>query len=137
MGFLLRIMLATALVNLAPAVAQAPKKAVASAALQKEFDGFIEKFRAALGTNEFAAVAGITRLPFMNDSAVRDAAQFRAKTYPTFFTAKNRACIQRGKAAYDRDPGNNDNYALLLRRGHLRLYQDARGVPFYEHIGAN
>ena len=80
MGFLLRIMLATALVNLAPAVAQAPKKAVASPALQKEFDGFIEKFRAALRTNDSAAVAGMTRLPFMNDSAIRDAAQFRAKT---------------------------------------------------------
>jgi hypothetical protein len=35
----------------APAFAQAPKKAVASPALQKEFDGFIEKFRAALKSN--------------------------------------------------------------------------------------
>jgi len=34
-----------------PAFAQAPKKAVASPALQKEFDGFIEKFRAALKSN--------------------------------------------------------------------------------------
>src|SRR5437588_262394 len=63
-------MLATALVNLAPAVAQAPKKAVASPALQKEFDGFIEKFRAALRTNDSAAVAGMTRLPFMNGNRV-------------------------------------------------------------------
>ena len=113
MGFLLRIMLATALVNLAPAVAQAPKKAVASPALQKEFDGFIEKFRAALRTNDSAAVAGMTRLPFMNDSAIRDAAQFRAKTYPTSFTAKNRACIQRGKALYDREGDNNDSYSIF------------------------
>jgi hypothetical protein len=111
--FLLRIVLATALVSLAPAVAQAPKKAVASAALQKEFDGFIEKFRAALRTNDSAAVAGMTRLPFMNDSAIRDAAQFRAKSYPTWFTAKNRACIQRGKAVYDRDQENHDNYAVF------------------------
>ena len=99
MKFLLRIVLAAALMNLAPAFAQAPKKnAVAPPALQKEFDGFIEKFRAALRTNDSAAVAGMTRLPFMNDSAIRDAAQFRAKTYATSFTAKNRACIQRGKA---------------------------------------
>jgi hypothetical protein len=113
-GFLLRIMLATALVNLAPAVAaQAPKQAVASAALQKEFDGFFEKFRAALKSNDSAAVAGMTRLPFMNDSAIRDAAQFRAKTYATEFTAKNRACIQRGKAVYDRDQDKNDNYVVV------------------------
>ena len=36
--------------------AQAPKKAVASPALQKEFDGFIGKFRAALKVNDSAAV---------------------------------------------------------------------------------
>jgi hypothetical protein len=123
-------MLATALVNLAPAVAQAPKKAVASPALQKEFDGFIEKFRAALRTNDSAAVAGMTRLPFMNDSAIRDAAQFRAKTYPTSFTAKNRACIQRGKAVYDRD-GKTMQLLHLLWRRHLPLHQGACGVPFY------
>jgi hypothetical protein len=112
-GFLAKMMLAAALVTLAPAAAQAAKNAVASPAVQKEFDGFIEKFRAALKANDSAAVAGMTRLPFMNDSAVRDAAQFRAKTYPTTFTAKNRACIQRGKAFYDRDQENNDYYSIF------------------------
>ncbi|WFU84728.1 hypothetical protein QA645_18900 [Bradyrhizobium sp. CIAT3101] len=113
MRFLLRIVLATALVNIAPAVAQAPKKAVAAPALQKEFDGFIEKFRAALKANDSAAVASMSRLPFMNDKEIRDAAQFRAKIYQTDFTAKNRACIQRGKAVYDRDQENNDNYGIF------------------------
>ena len=74
---MLRIVLAAALVHLAAAFAQAPKKAVASPALQKEFDGFIGKFRAALKANDSAAVAGMTRLPFMNDGSTRDAAQFR------------------------------------------------------------
>jgi len=106
-------MLATALVNLAPAVAAAPKDAVASPALQKEFDGFIEKFRAALKANDSAAVAGMTRLPFMNDSTIRDAAQFRAKTYASSFTTKNRACLQRGKAIYDRDQDKNDSYFVF------------------------
>nr|WP_249157715.1 hypothetical protein [Bradyrhizobium sp. KB893862 SZCCT0404] len=110
---MLRIVLATALVNLAPAVAAAPKDAVASPALKKEFDGFIEKFRAALKANDSAAVAGMTRLPFMNDSAIRDAAQFHAKTYASSFTAKNRACIQRGKAIYDRDPYKNESYSVF------------------------
>lgn len=106
-------MLATALVNLAPAVAKAPKEAVASPALQKEFDGFIEKFRAALKANDSAAIAGMTRLPFMNDSAIRDAAQFRAKTYATSFTAKNRACLQRGKALYQREEDKTDTYYVF------------------------
>ncbi|UPT91081.1 hypothetical protein HAP41_0000020425 [Bradyrhizobium barranii subsp. apii] len=122
--------------NLAPAVAQAPKKAVASPALQKEFDGFIEKFRAALRTNDSAAVAGMTRLPFMNDSAIRDAAQFRAKTYPTSFTAKNRACIQRGKAVYDRNQENNDNYFVFCGELIFVFTKTPAGFLFTE-VGAN
>jgi hypothetical protein len=113
MKVLLRIVLAAALVQLPPAFAQASKKAIASPALRKEFAGFIEKFRAALKANDSAAVAGMTRLPFMNESSTRDAAQFREKIYKTHFTAKNRACIQRGKALYDREGDNNDSYSIF------------------------
>ena len=113
MKFLLRIVLAAALVHLAPAFAQPPKKAVGSPALQKEFDGFITKFRAALKANDSAAVAAMTGLPFMNDGSIRDAAQFREKVYKPDFTTKNRACIQRGKAVYDRDGENNENYFIF------------------------
>ena len=113
MKFLLGIVLAAALVHLAPAFAQAPKKAVASTALQKEFDGFIGKFRAALKANDSAAVASMTRLPFEYDGSIRDVTQFRAKVYPLTFTAKNRACIQRGKAIYDRDQDKNDSYFVF------------------------
>jgi len=134
--FLLRILLATAFVNLAPAVAQAPKKAVASPALQKEFDGFIEKFRAALKTNDSAAVAGMTLLPFMNDSAIRDAAQFRAKTYATFFTAKNRACIQKGKAVYDRDQEKNDYYSVFCGQ-HIFVFTKTKAGFLFTDIGAD
>nr|WP_228748058.1 hypothetical protein [Bradyrhizobium sp. BR 10289] len=109
---MLRIVLATALVNLAPAVAQA-KDPVASPAVQKEFDGFIEKFRAALKANDPTAVAAMTQLPFMNDKAISDAAQFGAKTYRTSFTAKNRACIQRSKARYEREEGKTDTYYIF------------------------
>ena len=136
MGILLRIMLATALVGLAPALAQAPKKLVASPALQKEFDDFIAKFRAALSANDSAAVAGMTRLPFMNDSEIRDAAQFRAKTYPTSFTAKNRACIQRGKAAYDRDDEKNDYYSVTCGDDMFIFTKTPAGFLFTD-IGAN
>ena len=113
MKVLLRIVLAAALVQFPPAFAQTSKKATASPALQQEFSGFIEKFRAALKANDSAAVAGMARLPFMNDSSTRDAAQFREKIYKTHFTAKTRACIQRGKAIYDRDADNNGYYAIF------------------------
>jgi hypothetical protein len=106
--------LAAALVMpLAPAVAQAPKKAVAAPALQKEFNDFIGKFRAALKANDFAAVVGMTRLPFMKSDNIRDAAQFREMIYKPDFTAKNRACIQRAKAVYDRDQEGNENYFIF------------------------
>ena len=136
MRFFLRILFVTALVNLAPAVAQVPKQAVASPALQKEFDGFIEKFRAALKANDSAAVASMTQLPFMNDKAIRDAAQFRAKIYLTSFTAKNRACIQRGKAVYDRDPENNDNYFVFCGDLIFVFTKTPAGFLFTD-VGAN
>ena len=136
MKILSRIVLAAALAHLAPAFAQAPKKAVASPALQKEFDGFIAKFRAALKANDFAAVAGMTRLPYMNDSSIRDAAQFRAKIYLPDFTAKNRACIQRGKAVYDRDGENNDNYFIFCGEDIFVFTKTPAGFLFTE-IGHN
>ena len=129
MKILLRLILAALLVHLAPAFAQSPKKAIASPALQKEFDDFIARFRAALKANDSAAVAGMTRLPF--EGSIRDAAQFRAKAYPSTFTAKTRTCIQRGKAVYDRDGENNDNYLHLLRQRDLHFHEDTCGISFY------
>lgn len=140
MKFWLRILLAAALVPLAPAFAQAPmsapKKAVAPPALQKEFDGFIAKFRTALKAIDSAAVAGMTRLPFMKDDSIRDAAQFREKVYKPDFTAKNRACIQRGKAVYDRDGENNDNFFIFCGEKIFVFTNTPAGFLFTE-IGAN
>ena len=113
MRLLSGVVLAVVLAHLAPALAQTPKKAVAPAAVQKEFYDFLAKFRAALKANDPAAVAGMARLPFESDNSVRDAAQFRAKIYLPEFTAKNRACLQREKAIYDRDGENNDNYFIF------------------------
>jgi hypothetical protein len=105
------IAVAAALLQFAPAFAQAQGKA--PAAVQKEFDGFIGKFRAALKANDATAVAALTQLPFMADDTVRDAAQFRAKAYQRDFTAKNRACLQRTKPVYAIDGNNNDVYSVI------------------------
>jgi hypothetical protein len=110
MKFVPIAVLLTALLHFTPAFAQAPKNAVASPALKKEFEAFIGKFRAALKANDSAAVAEMTKLPFEGSN---DAAQFRAKGYPENFTAKNRACIQRSKPVYERDGENNDSYSIF------------------------
>lgn len=136
MRILSSIVLAAALALLAPAFAQAPKKAVAPPALQKEFDGFIAKFRAALKANDSAAVARMTRLPFMNDGSIGDAAQFHEKVYRRDFTAKNRACIQRSKAVYDRDQENNDNYFIFCGQQIFVFTKTPAGFLFTE-VGVN
>lgn len=138
MKFWLRIVLAAALVPLAPAFAQTPKNAPKNAppALQKEFDGFIAKFRTALKANDSAAVAGMTRLPFMKEASISDAAQFREKIYKPDFTAKNRACVERGKAVYDRDGENNDNFFIFCGQKIFVFTNTPAGFLFTE-IGAN
>jgi hypothetical protein len=134
---MLRIVLAAAVVQLAPAFAQAaPKNAVASPALQKEFDGFIGKFRAALKANDSAAVAGMTRLPFMQDGSIADAAQFHEKIYKREFTAKKRACIQRAKAVHDRDGQNNENFFIFCGEDIFTFTRAPAGFLFTE-IGVN
>jgi hypothetical protein len=136
MKFLVRIVIAAALMQLAPAFAEAPKTAVASAALEKEFSGFIETFRAALKADDSAAIASMTRLPFEQDRSIRDATQFRAKAYPHTFTAKNRACLQRGKAVYGRDGDNNDNYFIFCGNLIFTFTRTPAGFLFTE-VGAN
>lgn len=42
-----------------------------------------------------------------------DAAQFRARVNPEVLPVKDRACIRRTKAIYDRDQENNDNYFVF------------------------
>lgn len=113
---------------------QASKKA--SPEVQKEFSAFIEKFRAALKANDAAAVAGMTKLPFMNDASTRDAAQFRDKVYKRDFTAKTRACIQRNKAVYDRAPDNSDNYTIFCGEEIFLFTRTPTGFLFTE-IGMN
>jgi hypothetical protein len=136
MKALMTLVLAASFVHLAPALAQAPKKAVASPELQKEFDGFIAKFRVALKANDPAGVVAMTRLPFMADSSVRDAAQFRSKIYATSFTAKNRTCLQRGKGVYDRDGENNENFFIFCGHEMFTFTKTPAGFLFTE-VGQN
>ena len=130
MNILVRIVLATILLSPAAPLAYAAKKAAATHAIQTEFDGFIAKFRAALKANDSSTIAGMTKLPFMEDKTYADAVQFRAKAYPEFFTKKNRACIQRNKAVYDRDEENNDNYHISCYENIFTFTRTPAGFQF-------
>lgn len=132
----LRRVLAAILLIPAAAFAQAPKKAPAPRAVQTEFEAFIAKFRAALAANDSSSIAGMTKLPFMGDKTYADAARFRAKAYPDFFTAKNRACIQRTRAVYDRDGDNNDVYHLSCDGDIFTFTRSPAGFLFTD-AGAN
>ena len=113
MRALFRVALASVLVSLPATAAEAAKATGAPPAIQAEFDGFIAKFRAALKANDSAAVAAMSALPFTADEVYSDAAQFRAKLYPHYFTRKFRNCIRHEKALYARDGDNNDTYAIF------------------------
>jgi len=118
------------------ATAQAPKNAVAPPELQKEFAAFIEKFRAALKANDSKAVAALTKLPFMSHTDMHDAASFHKKVYKKEFTAKTRACLQRGKAVYDRSPDNSDSYFMFCGEEIFVFTKTPAGFLFTE-IGVN
>lgn len=136
MKFWSGFVLAAALLHAAPAFAQKPKNAVAPPAVQRDFDGFIAKFRSALKANDAAAVATMTQLPFMKSDTIRDAAQFRDTIYKTDFTAKNRACLQRGKAVYDRDGLNNDNFFIFCGE-QIFVFTNTPANFLFTEIGMN
>ena len=104
--------------------------------LQQEFDAFMKTFRAAMKANDAAAVTAMTRLPFYFRDAKREAAEFRASAYPQYFTARNRACIQRGKGVYDRDGENNDNFFIFCGQLIFVFTKTPTGFLFTE-VGIN
>ena len=104
--------LALAMASLAsPVLAQDRYKA--PAAIQAEFNIFIEKFRAAVKANDGSAVASMSRFPFLHMSDQYDEPAFRKQVYPKLFTSRVRACLQRGKGAYALDGLGNHNYSLF------------------------
>lgn len=128
---LARIAIAAFLAAASPAPAQTP--AAPPATVKAEFDAFLGKFRAALKANDAAAVAGLTRLPFMAES---DAAKFRSKDYPRLFTAKSRACLARAKPVYDLDGEKNHAYSMFCGETIYVFTRDAAGFRFTD-VGVN
>lgn len=132
-----KIMLATGVVASALSTASAQTKPTKAApALQQEFNAFIGKFRAALKANNADAVTAMTRIPFFFDHEMRDAAVFRAKVYPAYFTARNRSCLQRGKGVYDMDGLKNHNFFIFCGQQIFIFTKTPAGFLFTE-VGVN
>lgn len=136
MNPLFRPLIALMLLAPAGAMAQAAKSPAATRETQAAFDDFLGKFRAALKADDAAAVAGMAKLPFMGDKTYGDAAQFRAKAYPHFFNAKTRACLQKKKAAYDRDGDGHDVFNIFCGDGVYTFTKTPSGFLFTD-VGGN
>ena len=63
-------------------------------------------------------------------------AKFRANAYPQFLTAKNRACLQKKKAVYDRDGDGNDNFFIFCGESIFTFTKTPSGFLFTD-VGAN
>jgi hypothetical protein len=107
----------------------------APAAIQKDYDQFIAKFRVALKANDGAAVTEMTKIPFYWNE-MRDAAYFQKNIYGEIFTSKVRNCIARGKGVYARDPQGNDNYTIFCGQDLFLFTKTPSGFRFVE-VGMN
>lgn len=67
-----------------------------------EFTAFWARFKAAVARKDKAAVADMTKLPFMLNSKDLDRAGF-IKQYNSLFTLKVRRCFARAKPSQDQD----------------------------------
>jgi hypothetical protein len=110
-------LVAAVLAGLSPAVAETPAAAVAPPAVQSEFVAFLARFRAALKAKDAAAIAGMTRMTLDEKSYMRE-------------LTEKRACVLREKAVYDRDPSNNDTYAIFCGEVLFGFTKTASGFLF-------
>lgn len=62
----------------------------------RDVDAFIERFRAALRARDAAAIADLTRLPFLYEGRRLDRAAF-VQVVPTLFDARLSACLAQAR----------------------------------------
>ncbi len=100
------------------------------AKVDPEFTAFWIKFKAALARNDKAAVADMTKLPFMFGSKELDRAGF-IKQYSSLFTPSVRRCFARAKPSQDQD-------AMEIFCGEeIFLFAKVGGTYKFTEIGVN
>jgi hypothetical protein len=128
LGAFLLTAFATITAATSPAQAQTAK---VPADLQKDYDQFITKFRAALKANDAGAVTEMTKFPFYSGE-MRDAAYFRKNIYSAIFPAKIRKCLARGKGVYSHAPNGEDSFTLFCGEDLFLFTQTPEGFRFAE-----
>jgi len=95
-----------------------------------EFTAFWIKFKAAVARSDKAAVADMTKLPFLLSSEEVDRAGF-IKQYKSLFTPSVRRCFARARPSRDQD-------AMEIFCGEqIFLFAKVGGVYKFTDIGAN
>jgi len=95
-----------------------------------EFTAFWIKFKAAVARNDKAAVADMTRVPFMLDNKDLDRAGF-IKQYSSLFTPKMRRCFTRARPTSDQDSME------IFCGQQIFLFAKVDGVYKFTEIGVN
>jgi len=98
--------------------------------LDPEFTAFWIKFKAAVAGNDKAAVADMTKLPFLLDSKELDRAGF-IKQYSSLFTPKMRRCFARARPSRDQDSME------IFCGQQIFLFAKVGGVYKFTEIGVN
>lgn len=106
---------------LATLLAAAPSVAGAADA-GRDFEAFIERFRAALRARDAAAIADLTRLPFLYEGRRLDRAAF-VQVVPTLFDARLSACLAKARPQPD---GTDRLLYCAPYTFHLRADADGR-----------
>lgn len=98
--------------------------------IDPEFNTFWIKFKAAVARHDKAAVADMTKLPFMLDNKDVDRAGF-IKQYSLLFTPKMRRCFARARPSRDQD-----NMEIFCGQ-QIFLFAKVDGVYRFTEIGVN
>ena len=94
------------------------------------FNAFWTKFKAAVARNDKAAVADMTKLPFLLGSKEQDRAGF-LKQYSSLFTPRVRRCFARARPAKDQDA-----YEIFCGE-QIFLFGKVDGAYKFTEIGVN
>ena len=96
----------------------------------QNFNSFLAKFKTALAKNDKAAIASMTKLPFLFDSEELDRSGF-IKRFDTLFDKKTRRCFVNAKAVRD-----GEEYSVFCGET-IYVFGKADGEYKLVAIGAN
>ncbi len=125
----MRLMLVTALVLLLLSPLELSAQKIPK--LQEQsFNSFLAKFKTALAKNDKAAIASMTKLPFLFDSEELDRSGF-IKRFDMLFDKKTRRCFVKAKAVKD-----DEEYSVFCGET-IYVFGKVDGEYKFVAIGAN